>query len=92
MYIVVCAWIVFHHPTELMLSSAQQWLFQCLLKGEDGKKVVAGGGVRRTSLLTRFPLQTVGKLHSFQNMYEFIEWNWCFLFSFLNIYLSPWAE
>jgi hypothetical protein len=55
-----------------------------LLKGKDGRKEVAGGGLRRTSFPTCFTLPTMGKLHICQNINSYIERNGIFFFSFLK--------
>jgi hypothetical protein len=56
-YIVVGVWFVFHHPTELVLSSA-------LSSGR--LQEVERGAVRRTS----FSLPTMRNLHCFQSVHR----------------------
>jgi hypothetical protein len=59
-YIVICIWLVFHHPTQFVLSSAHLWVLQCLHERKDGRREAVGGSVRQTSLPNCFSLPKMG--------------------------------
>jgi hypothetical protein len=62
--IVVGVWLVFHHPTELVLSDVHLWVPQRLHEGKYGSKEVVGEDY--------FSLPTMGKLFNFQKTCSFI--------------------
>jgi hypothetical protein len=75
-YTVVGSSLVFHHPTELTMSTTQLWVLQCSGKGKDGskegRKYVADVGVKRTSLRLVFRHRN---LLNFTKIYSYIGQN-----------------